>query len=440
MQRFINLLNISKDPIDPATKQGQDSANESLSHLVDSGIKFDNDNTGSDAFGRQRVSSPYTVYDIKQNTSAQPLFYDDQEVSGSGTSSVYNNDKASVTMSVAGGTAGKRVRQTKVWSQYQPGKSQMLIFSGNFRGAVPGVTKRSGMFFDSWGLFYQVDGTGISAVIRTNNTGSPVDTAVHQNNWNVDKLDGTGSSGINLDLEKAQLGVIDYEWLGVGQVRFCFKFDGRIVEVHRFTHSNSNEEVYMSNPNAPFRYEIENDGSGAAATFDHICVSVQSEGGQEENQIITYVSRDGSPITLANQDLYTPVLSIRLKADRPCTRITVKDLSIIITSAINFEWILFLNPAIAGTDQAIWLDVENSALQFDISRNATNFLSGGYKIEGGYGASSNQIKNPTGDAVTSFLTIGSMIDGSMDEFVLAVKNIEGNGGVCYAGLTVSEYC
>ena len=43
------------------------------------------------------------------------------------------------------------------------------------------------------------------------------------NQWNIDKMDGTGSSLYNLDLTKMQMFYIDYSWYGAGAVRFGFK-------------------------------------------------------------------------------------------------------------------------------------------------------------------------------------------------------------------------
>lgn len=394
----------------------------------------------NDAFNRLRTSNTFTVYDIKQNTSGQPLFYDDQETSGSGTSSVYRTNRGATRLSVSGTTAGTRVKQTKMWSQYQPGKSQLIIVSANFWGIVPGVTKRAGMFNDQFGLFAELDGTNANFVIRTYNTGSAVDTKVAQSAWNVDKFDGTGPSGKTIDWAKVQLLIIDFEWLGVGRVRFGFKIGGVIHYGHYFTHTNTNEEVYLSNPNAPIRFEISNDGTGAATFMDTICVSVQSEGGQEENSITTHVSRDGTPRALANEDIWTPIISVRLKSTRPCTRVRPANVSVLLTDTGNYEWSIFLNPTIGGTDPATWVPVTESAIEYDITRTLANPVSGGLRVDGGYGASTTLSKGVFGKVISSFLTIGSNIDGSLDEYVLAVKNIDSNGGNCYGGMTVTEYC
>ena len=87
---------------------------------------FASDSGMFDAFSRLRVSMPYTLLDFKQTTDNLPLFFDDQEVSGGGTSSTWNANQASSTLAVTADTAGHRVRQSKLWGNYQPGKSMLV--------------------------------------------------------------------------------------------------------------------------------------------------------------------------------------------------------------------------------------------------------------------------------------------------------------------------
>ena len=147
-----------------------------------------------DAFNRLRVANPITLFDSKQIHDNKPLFWDDQEVSGSGTSSTYNTNQASSTIAVSNLTAGKRVRQTRQRFNYQPGKSQLVMFTGNAVSMDTGITKEVGYFDDNNGLFFRITATDAAVVVRTNTSGSPVDTVVPRSSWNGDKLDGNGPS------------------------------------------------------------------------------------------------------------------------------------------------------------------------------------------------------------------------------------------------------
>ena len=83
-----------------------------------------------------------------------------------------------------------------------------------------------------------------------------VDTRIPQSQWNLDKADGTGPSGYNLDLTKMQMFYIDYSWYGAGFVRWGFRGPGgNVFYVHKQVNNNVNNEAYMRSGNLPARYE-----------------------------------------------------------------------------------------------------------------------------------------------------------------------------------------
>ena len=65
--------------------------------------------TNTDAFGRLRVSEPYTLFDSQNRYAADNQF--DTSTSGTG-SSTYNANQASMSLAVTGGGVGSVVRQT----------------------------------------------------------------------------------------------------------------------------------------------------------------------------------------------------------------------------------------------------------------------------------------------------------------------------------------
>ena len=79
---------------------------------------------------------------------------------------------------------------------------------------------------------------------------------VPQSQWNIDKCDGTGPSGYNVDLTKMQMLYIDYSWYGAGAIRYGFKNQrGEIIYAHRLPNANLRTEAYMRSGNLPARYE-----------------------------------------------------------------------------------------------------------------------------------------------------------------------------------------
>jgi len=83
-----------------------------------------------------------------------------------------------------------------------------------------------------------------------------IETVIPQSSFNIDKLDGTGPSGYNIDLSKMQMWYIDFSWYGAGFVRYGVRAtDGNIVYAHKMPNNNVNSEAYMRSGNIPGRYE-----------------------------------------------------------------------------------------------------------------------------------------------------------------------------------------
>ena len=83
------------------------------------------------------------------------------------------------------------------------------------------------------------------------------ETRVHQSEFNLDKLDGTGPSGYILDLNRMQMMFIDYSWYGAGKIRYGIRADkGKIIYFHEIYNNNVNIKAHMRSGNLPGRFEI----------------------------------------------------------------------------------------------------------------------------------------------------------------------------------------
>lgn len=83
------------------------------------------------------------------------------------------------------------------------------------------------------------------------------ETRIPQSQWNMDRVDGTGPSGYNLDLNKIQMFYMDYSWYGAGAIRWGFKDQrGNVIYCHRVTNAGVQSEAYMRSGNLPARYEV----------------------------------------------------------------------------------------------------------------------------------------------------------------------------------------
>lgn len=232
-----------------------------------------------DAFGRFKVATPATLFDSQMQYDTQPLLWAEKLVGGGAVTHRPVESSADLTVGTASGD--RVVRQTREYQRYQPGKAQSILCTGVLGASQAGTTKLVGYGDDNNGVFFGSDGGGVFVLLRSNTTGTPSDARkVYQADWNVDRLDGSGVSGITLDPDATQIYLIDIEWLGVGSVRTGFIIDGSFYFAHIFDNANVRPTTYMTTANLPARYEIRNDAAVAApATLKQICTSIVSEGG-----------------------------------------------------------------------------------------------------------------------------------------------------------------
>jgi hypothetical protein len=397
---------------------------------------LESDNGTFDSFYRQRFTQPETIFDSKQLVDKQPLFWDDQLISGSGGASTYNTNQASTTLSVAASTAAVRVRQTFRRFNYQPLKSQIFAQTGIFGVAETGINRKAGLFDEKNGIFFDQQSTGMGVTIRSFTSGSAVDTRVAQASWNIDKMDGTGASGINLDYTKTLIWFADFEWLGVGSIRFGFFVNGRPYYVHKVNNSNISTLVYMSTPNSPLRYEIENTGTGGAVGFTHICSSVVSEGGLKDTGFPFGIDRGATALQTNNNTSFYPVLGLRLKSTHLGSFIKLLDLSISCSSTAAYNYVLLLNPTIVGT-ALTWTDITNSSCQEMNTSTSATTVTNGTKILSKTANEGNQGGANEGTLRSDF-ALGSTIAGVSDIIILAVQRVTGTTESFFASINFKD--
>ena len=374
-----------------------------------------------DAFGRIRISNSITKFDSKFLFSERVRLWSvSTAVSGTST---WDGYRASVAMAVTSTPGSQCIRQTFQRFNYVSGKS--LLFINTFvMGETPvGVIKRVGYFDGYNGIFLENNGGTPRFVIRSNVSHTPTDGYVVQTNWNLDKMDGYGPSGIVLDITKAQIFVTDFQWLGTGRVRCGFNINGRDYVCHEFRHANTLTSVYMSSPNLPMRYEITNVSSGSTSTLEQICSTVIIEGEENQTSFTATADRGVSPLTSVDNVHLYPLISIRIDPTKYGSHINITDAEIWCTTAnAVYRWALVINPTINSTDSASWMPVLNasSTVQYDISRTLTNYISGGSLIKSGYGIDNVKVAIAT----LINLSLGIGLNGHSDELVLCIQKMD----------------
>lgn len=385
------------------------------------------DNPGVDAFGRFRTSQPFTIFDGKFVETDGSLFWDTALVGGG--AATWTSAESTYTLTNGTASGDSVTRQTKEYFNYQPGKSQLIMMTGVMGAIKANVRQRIGYFDNNNGLFFEEDGTNLKVVRRTNTSGSPVDNTVNQASWNIDPMNGSGPSGITIDMSKTQIFVIDFEWLGVGRVRMGFVVNGIIYYCHQFLNANSLTLVYMARPSLPCRYEMTNTGVAASGTsMKQICSTVISEGGFNMPGVVRAVDTGSTAITVSSTLI--PLLSIRLKSANIRSKLRTVLMHLEITNNQTMLWRLLWNAALTGPS---WTSVSSTSVaEYDTTASA---VSGGDALLAGYvtGNDSQDLNN-----LYSRLNVVSNIAGTSDILTIAAMSVGGSNSTACASMMFEE--
>jgi hypothetical protein len=394
-----------------------------------------------DALGRLRNSNflgtghdqPQTLFDTKQIFDKNPLFWDDQEVSGGGTSSSHSTATAATVLAVSTNTAGVRTRQSFMWMNYQPAKVQHVIQTGCLiaSGGGSGIEAYAGQLNDDNGVAFFYDEGTVKTLIRTSTSGSVVNNTTNQSDWD-DPMDGTGRSGKTVDWTKGQVFIVSYGWLGIDAVVFSMKIDGEVWVVNVKKHANIINPPYMSTANLPLRWSIENDGTGVASSTVIQCSTIISEGGTENFGLLQYLSTKGTHVDCATENTTYAIAGIRLKSTHLGASINIENITIATPTANgHFEWDLVINPVVTGT--FVYQDRRNGSIQAALASgagptvtfNEEDVIGGGMVISGGGSARGGGGER----GINNARRIGSAIDGTVDTIVLCATPIMGASGI-----------
>lgn len=320
----------------------------------------------ADAFGRLRVSEPYTLADYSHTYGEEAELL--TKKSGVQSTALSRANEAAIRLTVGTGATDYVIHQSRMHHHYMPGKSQMTLMSFNFGQHRANTVKRIGLYGEENGVYLQQAGDGtLSFVMRSSVTGSVIDaTPVQQLDWNVDTCNGDGPSGFNIIENKVQLLYIDYQWLGVGRVRIGFVHEGQFIVAHEFYHSNIISTVYWSNPSLPIRCEIRNTDVAVGTSYmDQMCATVVSEGGYKESGVNFSKYSDAITLVKGAPAAAKCLMAIKLKdnyqslPNRSIVRIS--DLNLISDSAtIVYE--LWRLPNEASITGGAWVDAGTSSV------------------------------------------------------------------------------
>jgi hypothetical protein len=328
-------------------------------HLLDYGP----DSGVVDAFGRQRVSNSYTLFDSIMRFDKRPDQWYEIATGGGNVNFLTNASTLQLRTTTASGDTV--LRRTKQRFPYQPGKS---IFSmQSFVGAplASGLVQEIGYFDDNNGVILRASGTTLQFVIRSFTTGSVVENVVNQSDWNIETFPA-------LNFNRAQIFATDLEWLGVGRVRCGFVIDGSIVYCHEFNHANNINGTYMQTAILPLSYRIVNTTAQASgATFQQVCCSLLSEGGYEPDGAIYSAFPNFASVSATTGERLTA--AIRMVSGRTGNVILPVKIDVAAFTNDVILWRLRLNPTLSGVT---WSGAANGRGNVETTTSATSVIGG----------------------------------------------------------------
>jgi hypothetical protein len=274
--------------------------------------RFAEGSPSMDAFGNLRVSAA-TVLGAYEYTNGDMADLFTDIIAGNG-SITYVPQASHTVLAVDSLATSSASRTTNRYHYYQPGVGNLIIITLALGDSGRANNIREWGYADEEnGLLFRVTGTTLQVVLRSNTSGTVVEEIIDQANWNGDKLNGTGTSGMTIDLTKANFYWIDYAWLGVGPVRFgVLAPDGSRWVCHTFENPNNRIGAYMRSGSLPLHFHNYNTGvTGGTSEMKSICAAIYAE---SSTSYTFWRFADIERLTPVTVTTDTPVLSMRVKA------------------------------------------------------------------------------------------------------------------------------
>jgi hypothetical protein len=270
-------------------------------------VRFKDGAIEFDSFGRVKVSQSTNLGSYIFDYDRLPAMFT-RQLTGSATAE-HDSTVGSVVLTNTTGATDESKYTSDLYHPYIPGVGQSIIMTVACGDTGKANLERSwGYFDDNDGIFFRQTETDFELVVRSSVSGSPTELVITQDDFNVDKVDGSSSeenlSKFNLDTSKDIVYWIGFQWLGAGTVTFgCFGNGQRII-MHQFRFSGTITESYMRTAYLPIRVQQTNLGAtGSTSEFRLFCAQVSSEGPPIAYKK-SYATKSFSEFTVTDAELY----------------------------------------------------------------------------------------------------------------------------------------
>lgn len=358
--------------------------------------------TVTDMTNRVRIANPNKILETTWQYDLQPRSWSTR-VTGSGTvAGPGQKDPAYAKLSTTTASGDKVELRTKRFLLYQPFRTHILSLAVILNGSQENLVKRFGQYTSFNGWYFEQNSTEFYVGYRNNtfeNTGT-IDTKIERANWNVDRLDGAGPSGLDIDdlLGNALTFIIEFVWHGTQGIRWGIQYFDKLYRCHELVWSATDIKPFARSALLPVSFEMENTGTVSEASDFYVGpMSFNIEGGEERAGLRFSVANGvtGKSVTSTTVPVY--ILGIRPKTtiNSVNNRGSITPLSFNVFSDQDIYYEVYLQ---AIPTNGTWTSVDTTSIT-EYSTDFTTLSTVGYLVDSGYVAGGG---NRAGTIAASF--------------------------------------
>lgn len=293
------------------------------------------------ATGELLIDEPTMIAQLKFSYNIN-TYSADTSTTGFGTIT-YNSGLATLTSS----GSGSATIASKIRAYASSGQGVSSVFAALFPFGDENTSSLAGIGNETDGFFFEWK-EGNFGILHRNNS---VDTFINRSNWNVDKMDGTGPSGIVLDYTLGNVYKIQYLRLEFGNINFYIESadTGQFILVHQIQYTNNNTVPSLTNPGLQLMAQVLSDGGDISMKLSSMGLYV--EGNVDPflgirntvNAISGFDATNASFITIRNDPVFSSITNQLMVIPDELSMLVGSD------SASDAIFSLYLNPVLDGT-------------------------------------------------------------------------------------------
>ncbi len=384
--------------------------------------KVDFPSTYFDIFGKLEVAEPFKLYEYSANYPIDTVRYHAILTSGSG-SVTRNATKTQIELYTTTASGDRAVFQTRRNIQYNKANAQQVFFVYK-PNPLSNRRERFGPHDDNNGTFFEIEGSNISIKIRSNTSGSVVDTVVLRANWD-DPLDGNGPSGLTADFTKQSVFKIEFGWLSSRGIRYFIDIQGTIVLVYTYFVSNTLTVPYFANPTLPMRFDCENIGTTSQAQISCFsCFAILSSGAEQQEGAVRVISNG----TTANSASTTETIVSGIRLNSSFLNGSLKPLKVAIIGASGTDFLRYrlrYNPTLTTPVWAVGSGIH------DTLTSVVSFTGGDIILSGMIALANNAVTTESVSDLFEDIYVGRDVNNNADALVLTFEMDKSTGSAFY---------